>query len=59
MDLPEPRGGKPQPRQDGRTPPPGPAYIRTSQGQRGGRIYYTSTAVMDWLQSLPVTKTTN
>ena len=32
----------------------GPAYIRS-----GGRIYYTSTAVMDWLQSLPVTHTTN
>ena len=26
----------------------GPAFIRTSRGQRGGRIYYTSTAVMDW-----------
>lgn len=37
----------------------GPAFIRTSKGQRGGRIYYTSTAVMDWLQSLPVTHTTN
>lgn len=32
----------------------GPAYIRS-----GGRIYYSSTAVMDWLQSLPVTHTTN
>ena len=37
----------------------GPAFIRTSRGQRGGRIYYTSHAVMDWLQSLPVTHTTN
>lgn len=37
----------------------GPAFIHTSRGQRGGRIYYTSTAVMDWLQSLPVTHTTN
>ena len=35
------------------------ARTRTSKGQRGGRIYYTSTAVMDWLQSLPVTHTTN
>lgn len=32
----------------------GPEFIRS-----GGRIYYTSTAVMDWLQSLPVTNTTN
>lgn len=37
----------------------GPAFLRTSRGQRGGRIYYTSHAVMDWLQSLPVTNTTN
>lgn len=32
----------------------GPAFIRS-----GGRIYYTSHAVMDWIQSLPVTNTTN
>ena len=32
----------------------GPAYIKG-----GGRIYYTSTAVMDWLSNLPVTHTTN
>ena len=44
---------------DWRTARTGPAFIRTSKGQRGGRIYYTSTAVMDWLQSLPVTHTTN
>lgn len=44
---------------DWRTARTGPAFIRTSRGQRGGRIYYTSTAVMDWLQSLPVTHTTN
>ncbi|WP_298595054.1 AlpA family transcriptional regulator [uncultured Rothia sp.] len=32
----------------------GPAYIRS-----GGRIYYTSAAVMAWLSRLPVTHTTN
>ena len=44
---------------DWRTARTGPAFIRTSKGQRGGRIYYTSHAVMDWLQSLPVTHTNN
>lgn len=44
---------------DWRTARTGPELIRTSAGQRGGRIYYTSHAVMDWLQSLPVTNTTN
>ena len=52
-------GVKTQTLADWRTARTGPAYIRTSQGQRGGRIYYTSTAVMDWLQSLPVTHTAN
>lgn len=52
-------GVKEQTLADWRNARTGPAFIRTSAGQRGGRVYYTSTAVMDWLQSLPVTHTTN
>lgn len=52
-------GVKEQTLADWRNARSGPAFIRTSKGQRGGRIYYTSTAVMDWLSNLPVTHTTN
>ena len=52
-------GVKEQTLADWRTARTGPAFIRTSKGQRGGWIYYTSHAVMDWLQSLPVTHTNN
>lgn len=58
-ELAEALGVKEQTLADWRNARTGPAFIRTSRGQRGGRIYYTSHAVMDWLQSLPVTHTTN
>lgn len=58
-ELAEALGVKTQTLADWRNARTGPAFIRTSQGQRGGRVYYTSHAVMDWLQSLPVTHTTN
>ena len=44
---------------DWRTARTGPEFIRTSTGQRGGRVYYTSQAVTAWLTQLPVTHTTN
>ena len=52
-------GVKEQTLADWRTARTGPAFSRPSKGQRGGRIYYTSTAVMDWLSNLPVTHTIN
>lgn len=58
-ELAEALGVKEQTLADWRTARTGPAFIRTTTGQRGGRVYYTSHAVMDWLQSLPVTHTTN
>lgn len=58
-ELAEALGVKEQTLADWRTARTGPAFIRTSKGQRGGRIYYTSTAVMDWLSNLPVTHTNN
>lgn len=44
---------------DWRTARTGPELIRTSAGQRGGRVYYASTAVTAWLSKLPVTHTNN
>ncbi|OHP56879.1 AlpA family transcriptional regulator [Rothia sp. HMSC061D12] len=44
---------------DWRTARTGPEFIRTTTGQRGGRVYYTSTAVTAWLSKLPVTHTNN
>lgn len=44
---------------DWRTARTGPEFIRTSTGQRGGRVYYTSQAVTAWLTQLPVTHTNN
>lgn len=44
---------------DWRTARTGPEFIRTSAGQRGGRVYYTSKAVTAWLSQLPVTHTNN
>ena len=58
-ELAEALGVKPQTLADWRNARTGPAFIRTSRGQRGGRIYYTSTAVTAWLSQLPVTHTNN
>ena len=52
-------GVKEQTLADWRNARTGPAFIQTSAGQRGGRVYYTSTAVTAWLTQLPVTHTTN
>lgn len=58
-ELAEALGIKTQTLADWRNARTGPAYIRTSKGQRGGRIYYTSHAVTEWLTQLPVTHTNN
>lgn len=58
-ELAEALGVKEQTLADWRNARTGPAFIRTSRGQRGGRVYYTSTAVTAWLTQLPVTHTTN
>lgn len=58
-ELAEALGIKTQTLADWRNARTGPAYIRTSKGQRGGRIYYTSQAVTAWLTQLPVTHTNN
>ena len=58
-ELAEALGVKEQTLADWRNARTGPAFIRTSKGQRGGRIYYTSAAVTAWLSRLPVTHTTN
>lgn len=52
-------GVKEQTLADWRTARTGPEFIRTTTGQRGGRVYYTSTAVTAWLSKLPVTHTNN
>lgn len=58
-ELAEALGIQTQTLADWRNASTGPAFIRTSRGQRGGRIYYTSTAVTAWLSQLPVTHTNN
>lgn len=58
-ELAEALGIQTQTLADWRNARTGPAFIRTSRGQRGGRIYYTSTAVTAWLSQLPVTHTNN
>lgn len=52
-------GVKEQTLADWRNARTGPEFIRTTTGQRGGRVYYTSHAVTAWLSKLPVTHTTN
>lgn len=58
-ELAEALGVKTQTLADWRNARTGPEFIRTSTGQRGGRVYYTSTAVTAWLTELPVTHTNN
>lgn len=58
-ELAEALGVKEQTLADWRTARTGPEFIRTSAGQRGGQVYYTSHAVTAWLSKLPVTHTNN